>query len=202
MRGSKGGRREGICSSKLKVVPKDRLQVGLHLQAAFVTLQTTRSWRWRNRGADKGGDEGLEELALLLLDDLRHGLDHPGEAELGGGLVELLLGGEEGEQEVGFLQVRFLEQADEEILKGLQLGLKYVQPLATKEFRPGGSFRLSFIILPPDDHTWEAVSHPQTCHGTGREQTEGCRTRDIVSRQPIPGLHPRSWRSRRSSGLG
>ena len=134
MRGSKGGRREGICSSKLKVVPKDRLQVGLHLQAAFVTLQTTRSWRRRNRGADKGGDEGLEELALLLLDDLIdlieiHGLDHPL-------IVELLLGGEEGEQEVGFLQVRFLEQADEEILKGLQLRLKHIQSLATKEFRP------------------------------------------------------------------
>ena len=134
MRGSKGGRREGICSSKLKVVPKDRLQVGLHLQAAFVTLQTTRSWRRRNRGADKGGDEGLEELALLLLDDLIdlieiHGLDHPL-------IVELLLGGEEGEQEVGFLQVRFLEQTDEEILKGLQLRLKHIQSLATKEFRP------------------------------------------------------------------
>ena len=134
MRGSKGGRREGICSSKLKVVPKDRLQVGLHLQAAFVTLQTTRSWRRRNRGADKGGDEGLEELALLLLDDLIdlieiHGLDHPL-------IVELLLGGEEGEQEVGFLQVRFLEQAYEEILKGLQLRLKHIQSLATKEFRP------------------------------------------------------------------
>ena len=138
MRGSKGGRREGICSSKLKVVPKDRLQVGLHLQAAFVTLQTTRSWRWRNRGADKGGDEGLEELTLLLLDDLRHGLDHPGEAELGGGLVELLLGGEEGEQEVGFLQVWLLQKSDEEILKGLQLRLKHIQSLATKEFSPGG----------------------------------------------------------------
>ena len=135
MRGSKGGWREGICSSKLKVVPKDRLQVGLHLQAAFVTLQTTRSWRRRNRGADKGGDEGLEELALLLLDDLIdlieiHGLDHPL-------IVELLLGGEEGEQEVGFLQVRFLEQTDEEILKGLQLRLKHIQPFAPEQFGPG-----------------------------------------------------------------
>ena len=137
MRGSKGGRREGICSSKLKVVPKDRLQVGLHLQAAFVALQTTRSWRWRNRGADKGGDEGLEELALLLLDDLRHGLDHPGEAELGGGLVELLLGGEEGEQEVGFLQVRFLEKSHKEVLEGFQFGLENIKAFASKKLCPG-----------------------------------------------------------------
>ena len=52
-------------------------------------------------------------------------------------LVELLLGGEEGEQEVGLLQVWLLQKSDEEIFKRFQLRLKHIQPFASKQLGPG-----------------------------------------------------------------
>ena len=76
MRGSEGSRKQRVCSSKLKVVAKDRFQVGV-LQAVLLALQTAGSWRRGDSGGGEGGDECLKELALLLLDDLGHRLDHP-----------------------------------------------------------------------------------------------------------------------------
>ena len=78
VRGSKGGSKQRVWSrSKFKVVSKDRFQVGTVLQTVLLPLQTAGSWRRGDGGGDEGGDERLEELAFLLLDDLGHCLDHP-----------------------------------------------------------------------------------------------------------------------------
>ena len=59
-------------------------------------------------------------------------IDVPGKPQLGSRLVELLLGGEEGEEEVRLLQVWLLQKSHQEIFKRFQLRLKHIQPFASK----------------------------------------------------------------------
>merc|ERR1719336_2293499 len=98
MRWSQCGGRERY-RAKGKIVAEDGV-FGPIVRTSFLSVQATWSWRRGHSGRDEGGYEGLQELTLLLLDDLRHRLDHPGQAQLGGCLVEFLLRGQKGKEKV------------------------------------------------------------------------------------------------------
>ena len=50
---------------------------------------------------------------------------------------DYLLGGQKGKEEVGLLQVRFLEKSHKEVLEGFQFGLENIKAFASKKLCPG-----------------------------------------------------------------